>query len=73
LFLVDYEFVNSKETGLDLIEQLDLKKQAILVTSRYEEQEIRERVRNLGLKIIPKNFAPYIPISIDIVTKEPPV
>jgi len=74
LFLVDYEFVNSKETGLDLIEQLDLKKQAILVTSRYEEQEIRERVKNLGLKIIPKNFAPYIPISIEMgtVTGEQP-
>ncbi len=64
LFLVDYELVNSKETGLDLIEQLNLKTQAILVTSRYEETEIRERIRNLGIKIIPKSFAPYIPISI---------
>ena len=62
LFLVDHEFVNSKETGLDLIEQLDLKKQAILVTSRYEELEIRERIKELGIKIIPKSFAPYIPI-----------
>jgi len=64
LFLVDYELVNSNETGLDMIEQLDLKKQAILVTSRYEEPEIRERIRKLGVKIIPKSFAPYIPISM---------
>jgi len=64
LFLVDYELINSKETGLDLIEQLDLKKQAILVTSRYEELEIRERIRKLEIKIIPKNFAPYVPISL---------
>ena len=62
LFLVDYELANSKESGLDLIEQLDLKNQAILVTSRYEEPEIRERVEALGIKIIPKNFAPYVPI-----------
>ena len=48
-----------------IVEHLDLKKQAILITSRYEEEEIRERVRNLGVKIIPKNFAPYISISIE--------
>ena len=60
--MLDYELLNSKETGLDLIEQLDLKKQATLVTSRYEESEIRERIRILGIKIIPKSFAPYIPI-----------
>ncbi len=64
LFLVDYELINSKETGLDLIEQLNLKKQAILVTSRYEELEIRERIKKLGIKIIPKSFAPYIQISM---------
>ncbi len=74
LFLVDYELVNSKETGLDLIEQLDLKKQVILVTSRYEEPEIRERIRELGIKIIPKSFAPYVPISIvnEFVQEEQP-
>jgi FixJ family two-component response regulator len=64
LFLVDYELINSRETGLDLIEQLNLKKQSILVTSRYEEPEIRERIKNLGIKLIPKSFAPYIPISM---------
>jgi len=64
LFLVDYELGNHKKTGLDLIEQLDLKGQTILVTSRYEELEIRERIKTLGIKIIPKNFAPYIPIFI---------
>jgi len=73
LFLVDYELINSKETGLDLIEQLDLKDQAILVTSRYEEPEIRERIKRPGIKIIPKSFAPYIPISVvnNLVQKQP--
>jgi signal transduction histidine kinase len=64
LFLVDHELIGFKETGLDLVEQLDLKNQAILVTSRYEKQEIRKRVEALGIKIIPKDFAPYIPISM---------
>lgn len=74
LFLIDYELINLKETGLDLIEQLNLKEQAILVTSRYEEEEVRERIRNLGIKIIPKSFAPYIPVSVDSETikKEQP-
>ena len=70
LFLVDYELINSKETGLDLIEQLNLKNQAILVTSRYEEPEIRGRINKLGIKIIPKNFAPYIPIFMVKTVKE---
>ncbi len=71
LFLVDYEFVNSMETGLDLIEQLDLKKQTILVTSRYEEPEIKGRTRKLEVKIIPKSFAPYVSISmVNETTKE---
>ena len=64
LFLIDYELLASSETGLDLIERLNIKDQAILVTSRYEELWIKTRAKELSLKIIPKNFAPYIPISI---------
>jgi hypothetical protein len=64
LFLIDYELLSSEETGLDLIEKFNLKDQAILVTSHYEAPEIRERVSNIGIRIIPKNFTPHIPISI---------
>jgi signal transduction histidine kinase len=71
LFLVDFELIGFKETGLDLIEQLNLKSKAILVTSRYEEPNIRERVEKLNVKIIPKNFAPYIPISMITDIKQP--
>ena len=35
LFLIDFELIGERETGLDLIEQLGIQKQAILVTSRY--------------------------------------
>ena len=62
--MLDYELIDSKDSGLALIEQLNLKRQAILVTSRYEEPEVRERTKNLGIKIIPKSFAPYVPISV---------
>jgi signal transduction histidine kinase len=63
LFLIDYELLGSEETGLDLIEKLKLKDHAILVTSRYEEPKIRDKIINLGIKAIPKNFAPYIIIN----------
>jgi PAS domain S-box-containing protein len=63
-FLVDYELLGSNENGLDLIEQLKINNMAILVTSRYEEPAIRERVTHLRMTIIPKNYAPFIPISM---------
>ena len=72
--MLDYELIDSKDSGLALIEQLNLKRQAILVTSRYEEPEVRERTKNLGVKIIPKSFAPYISISMvnETVKEEQP-
>ena len=63
--LIDYELLGFVETGLDLIEKLNLRDQAILVTSRYEESKIREKAKDMGIKIIPKSFAPYIPITIE--------
>lgn len=72
LFLVDYELLGSDETGLDLIEALNLSERAILVTSRYEESKVRERVKKLGVKIIPKNFSPYIAISMATAEAEMP-
>jgi len=62
LFLIDYELLRFEETGLDLIEKLKLKDHAILVTSRYEEPVVRDKIINLEPKTIPKNFAPYITI-----------
>lgn len=62
LFLVDYELLGSDKTGLDLI-RIGGIENAILVTCRYEELEVREKAKNLGVKIIPKNFAPYVPIN----------
>ena len=63
LFLMDYELLGFKETGLDLIEKLNLKDRVILVTSRYEETIIMDKIIKLGIKAIPKIFAPHMTIE----------
>lgn len=63
-FLLDYEIRKNKETGLFLAEKLNLGKYATLVTSRYEDNEIREKCKTLGMKIIPKYFADRTPICV---------
>ena len=65
LFLVDYEFLNEAMTGLDLIEKLNISKYAILITSRFEEPQIRARCDSAGLKLIPKSMAGLVPIKIE--------
>lgn len=62
LFLIDYEMIDQKESGLDLIEELNLSKQSILVTSHYEESHIRQRVEKLGTKMLPKSLVGQVPI-----------
>jgi len=64
LYLIDYELLGAECTGIDLIKKLKLKDQSILVTSRYEDKNIKADCKKLQLKIIPKNFAPYIPLRI---------
>ena len=62
LFLIDYELLNSNITGLDLIEKLSLSELSYLVTSNFEDENIRKKCIELGVKIIPKSYVPYIPI-----------
>lgn len=64
LFLMDYEISGSPESGLDVIDALGIQNQSILVTSRYEEKEIRQRCEKLGVKLIPKNMSGFVPIEI---------
>lgn len=63
-FLLDYDIGGNQDTGLTLVKSYDLGKYAALVTSRYEDDEVRESCRALGMKIIPKFFAEHIPIEI---------
>jgi signal transduction histidine kinase len=63
LFLMDYELLGQKNSGLDLIEKYNLNSNAILVTSRYEEPQIRLRCSNLNVRQIPKSMASLVPLT----------
>lgn len=65
LFLVDYEFIGSKENGLSWIMRHNLASKSVLVTSRYEEPSIRSLCERIGLKLLPKGLAAYLPIGVD--------
>jgi signal transduction histidine kinase len=62
MFLVDYEFLGDEKNGLDIIENLCISESSVLVTSRYDQKEIRERCESLKLKVLPKSMADNIPI-----------
>lgn len=65
-FLIDYELLEQSQTGLDLIDQLNISSQSILVTSRYEETQIRDRCQKLGVKLVPKSMATFVPIEVSV-------
>ena len=52
IFLTDYEILGFKETGLDIIEELNIEDISVLVTSHYDD--ILKIHSNKKLKIIPK-------------------
>ncbi|MFH1357366.1 MAG: HAMP domain-containing sensor histidine kinase, partial [bacterium] len=57
LFLFDHELLGNEKTGLQIIDELNIKENAILVTSHYEEEHIRSECARLGVKLLPKNLA----------------
>ena len=63
LYLMDYEFLMEDKNGLDVIEELNIHQHSVLVTSAFEDQALRIRCSTLGVKIIPKPYVPYIPIT----------
>ena len=64
LFLMDQELLGQKCTGLQLIEQLGSMNESILVTSRYDEENVLEEVKRIGIKLIPKGSARFVPIRL---------
>ncbi|MBU0504645.1 hypothetical protein KJ708_01535, partial [bacterium] len=66
LFLFDYELLGNEKTGLQIIDELNIKENAILVTSHYEEEHIRNECKRLGVKLLPKNLAGFVPISVSV-------
>lgn len=66
LYLTDYELIGHKETGLGLVEELNLGDRSILITSRFEEKGILEHCLRLKVRMIPKGLAGFVPISISV-------
>ncbi|MFH1620042.1 MAG: hypothetical protein ABIG11_09110, partial [bacterium] len=64
LYLTDYELLGHQETGLSLVEELNIGAGSILVTSRYEEKQILDNCIRLKVRMIPKGLAGLVPIQI---------
>jgi signal transduction histidine kinase len=71
LFLIDYEFVGSHETGLQWIQRKELQSKAVLVTSRFEELNIKTQCEKMGLRLLPKSLSAYVPISFEKTEIQP--
>lgn len=63
-FLFDLELLGSKSCGLELIENHSLSQLSTLVTSHYNDIDIQKFANNLGVKIVPKDLASDVPVSI---------
>jgi len=64
VYLMDYELLGHRETGLSLADELGVGKQTILVTSRFEEPGILADSVRLGARLIPKPLAGFVPIVV---------
>lgn len=64
LYLCDYEFLNHDKTGIDVIQELKIANKSILVTSHFEEEYVRTECENLGVRLIPKNLAGFVPMTM---------
>lgn len=64
VFLIDYEFSGQGRDGLGVIERNGLAKDALLVTWRFEEEEIRARAKIVGVKVLPKGLVPFVPVAL---------
>ncbi|MCE3268554.1 MAG: hypothetical protein K0R49_806 [Burkholderiales bacterium] len=62
--LTDYELLKQNLTGLDIVNKTKIE-HCILVTSHHNDPEIREQSINLGIKILPKELAFAVTISLD--------
>jgi hypothetical protein len=63
-FFCDFELVGSRYTGLDLIERLGVERCSILVTSRFQDDDIIKRCARSGVPILPKCCVPSVPILL---------
>ena len=67
LFLMDYELIGQKESGLDVIERLGIAQESILITSHYDEPSVLTRCLASKVRLIPKAIAGFIPIRKEAI------
>ena len=60
---------NSKVIILDdvSIHQIGICSQSILITSHYEEVKLRARCQQLGVQLIPKSMAAFVPVITETI------
>lgn len=63
--LIDYEFKGFSETGMHIIQRMDIVDKSILVTSRCNDEDIIKISLSINLRILPKELIEYVPIRID--------
>lgn len=61
--LCDYEFRGFNESGLDLLEEYNMKN-SILITSHYENEKVRKRCETLEICLIPKMLVGFVPFEV---------
>ncbi len=62
LYLFDLEFLGSNKTGIKIIDECNIQKNSVLVTSHFENIDVHATCEKLGIKIIPKDLAVFVPI-----------
>jgi len=67
-YLFDLELLGSPLDGLQLIEKYNLAKQSTLVTSHYDNEDVRETCNRVGVNIIPKESVNNIVLSTQEAT-----
>lgn len=65
LYLIDLEICGKAKEGFNIIEQYRIEKFSVLVTSHFEENEIHQHCEKIGIKMIPKDLAVFIPIEVE--------
>jgi hypothetical protein len=71
IFLIDYQ-LEDRLTGLDLIHKYGLNRFCtVLVTNYHDDLGVRQRVAELGIKLLPKNFISQMrfPILVDATSR----
>ncbi len=63
-FLVDYEFRNSKLTGLDLADALRGRGNVILATNHFDDESIQEGCQQRDIRLLAKSLLGIIPLTV---------